>query len=96
MRVYAQLLLCVRARLRAVVWDQLTVPTSFGFLQRLLLVADAPAHVANLAAFYCERMLQEYGMLKHLPSTVAAAAVSLALRACGLPAWVRVRVRGAA
>ena len=68
---------------------QLTVPTAYPFMQRLLLVAEADEQQRNLANFYSERMLQEYGMLRHLPSTVAAAAVSLALRATGRAPWVR-------
>lgn len=66
---------------------QLTVPTAYPFMQRLLLVAEADEQQRNLANFYSERMLQEYGMLRHLPSTVAAAAVSLALRATGRAPW---------
>ena len=72
---------------------QLTVPTPFVFLQRFLCVADADTQLTHLAYFYAERMLQEYGMLKHLPSTIAAAAVSLALRATGRRPWVRCRDR---
>ena len=68
---------------------QITQPTSYTFLQRLLRVADADARLSDLAAFYCERMLQEYAMLKHQPSIVAAAAMSLALKAVHRPAWVR-------
>ena len=71
---------------------QLTVPTAYGFLQRYLCVSgESDPEVANLAYFYAERMLQEYGMLKHKPSTVAAAALSLALRAKGRRPWVRTQ-----
>ena len=69
---------------------EITQPTSHSFLQRFLRVIDADATLTDLASFYCERALQEYGMLRHLPSTVAAASLSLALRATHRPAWVSV------
>jgi transcription initiation factor TFIIIB Brf1 subunit/transcription initiation factor TFIIB len=68
---------------------QITQPTTFTFLTRFLRVVDADTRLSDLATFYAERMLQEYSMLKHLPSTVAAAALSLAMRSVRMPSWVR-------
>lgn len=62
---------------------QLTVPTSVMFVNRLLHVSPANGFVRHYAAFLCDRMLQEYGMLRFLPSTIAAAAVFTARRAAG-------------
>ena len=68
--------------------SQITMPTSLSFLARFQKVVEADVRLTDLSNYYAERMLQEYGMLKHLPSTVAAAAMSLALKALGRPAWV--------
>ena len=71
----------------------ITQPTAHTFLERLLRVGEVDPRTGDLAQYYCERMLQEYGMLKHLPSTVAAASLSLALRAVHRPAWVSDKPR---
>jgi hypothetical protein len=67
---------------------QITMPTSLSFLARFQRVIEADTRLTDLSNYYAERMLQEYGMLKHLPSTVAAAAMSMALRTLGRPSWV--------
>jgi hypothetical protein len=72
-----------------------TVPTTLVFLQRFLRAVDADTRLTNLASYYAERMLQEYSMLRHLPSTVAASALFLARKALrdetrGGDEWVRV------
>jgi G2/mitotic-specific cyclin-B, other len=64
---------------------QLTVPTAFIFLQRLLKVVDADARLTNLAHFYVERTLQEYSMLRYVPSMVAASGLFLAMKALASP-----------
>lgn len=58
---------------------RMTVPTGHPFLKRFLDIVNASKLIQNLANFYMERMLQEYGTLSHRPSIVAATAVSLAL-----------------
>eukprot|EP00980_Cylindrotheca_fusiformis_P028156 scaffold22583_cov106-Cylindrotheca_fusiformis.AAC.27 len=58
---------------------RMTVPTGYPFLKRFLEIVNASRITKNLANFYMERMLQEYGALNHRPSIVAATAVSLAI-----------------
>ncbi|MDR3739596.1 MAG: hypothetical protein P4L40_11320 [Terracidiphilus sp.] len=70
----------------------LTVPTAFIFLQRGLKVIDADAKMTNLAQYYVERSLQEYAMLRHVPSLVAASGIFLAMKTLQAPrraTWVR-------
>jgi cyclin B len=57
----------------------LTVATGYPFLLRFLHISKASTTIKNLANFYMERMLQEYGTLSYRPSVVAAASVSLAM-----------------
>jgi hypothetical protein len=59
---------------------RITVPTSFVFLNRYLKVADADQRTVLFATYLAERTLQEYKLLQHLPSKVAAACVNIALR----------------
>lgn len=59
---------------------RITVPTAFVFVNRYLKVACADERTTLLATYIVERSLQEYRMLAHLPSKVAAAAVNMALR----------------
>jgi hypothetical protein len=58
---------------------RMTVATGYPFLKRFLEIVKASKMTKNLANFYMERMLQEYGTLSYRPSVVAAAAVSLAM-----------------
>lgn len=57
----------------------LTVPSPLVFLIRYLKAANASKETKQLASYVCERMQQEYSMLKYLPSTIAASAVWVAL-----------------
>lgn len=60
---------------------RLTVPTVWVFLCRFVKLAglnDRKSYL--LARYYAERTLQEYKMLKYLPSTIAASAVYMALK----------------
>jgi hypothetical protein len=58
---------------------KISVPTGYPFLQRFLHITNGTdTAVESLAAYYMERILQEYCMLNFRPSLVAAAAVSLA------------------
>ena len=74
---------------------QLTAPNAFVFLKRFAKVAgisrslaSAPRSTTELLAHYLvELTLQEYKMLKYLPSTICASAVYLALKTCGHTPW---------
>ena len=73
---------------------QLTAPNAYVFLKRFCKVAGvlaAPAaprtHADLLASYLVELTLQEYDMLKYLPSTIAASAVLLALKTLGKEPW---------
>ena len=57
---------------------QLTVPTIHTFLCRYLTAAHAERAMVQLTCYLTERSLQEYGMLRFLPSTIAASAVLVA------------------
>eukprot|EP00826_Nyctotherus_ovalis_P038785 TRINITY_DN3657_c0_g1_i1.p1 TRINITY_DN3657_c0_g1~~TRINITY_DN3657_c0_g1_i1.p1 ORF type:complete len:147 (-),score=46.94 TRINITY_DN3657_c0_g1_i1:41-481(-) len=48
------------------------------FLDRFLKVLAASEHVSSLALYYSQLQLLDYRMLRHLPSTVAAACSYLA------------------
>ncbi|KAG5178810.1 Cyclin, N-terminal domain-containing protein [Tribonema minus] len=56
---------------------QLTVPTAWTFLARVLRVARATETQFQRACYYSERMLQEHDMLAFRPSLVAATATYL-------------------
>jgi cyclin B len=66
---------------------QLTTPNALVFLKRFAKVANILATPRTktelLANYFVELTLQEYKMLKYLPSTVAAAATYLALKTMG-------------
>ena len=70
---------------------QLTAPNAFVFLKRFAKVAGiatTPRSTTELLAHYLvELTLQEYKMLKYLPSTICASAVYLALKTCGHTPW---------
>ena len=66
---------------------ELTVPTTIVFAKRFLKAGGASDTTKNLGLYFCERTLQEYTMLKYKPSTIAAACVSLALKANNQPHW---------
>lgn len=70
---------------------QLTTPNAYVFLKRFVKVAGIAATPRSktelLASFFVELTLQEYKMLKYLPSTIAASAVYLALKTMGQPCW---------
>lgn len=57
----------------------ISAPTAFPFLQRFLWITQATCTMKFAAAYYCERVLQEYEFITYRPSLVAAAAVCLAL-----------------
>lgn len=67
---------------------RITVPTAYVFLNRFLKAAGADERTSLLATYLVERTMQEYKLLSHLPSKVAAAGVNMALRTLrGRDAW---------
>jgi hypothetical protein len=67
---------------------RVSAPTVFVFLNRYLKVASPDPRLTLLATYIAERQLQEYRMLKHAPSRVAASAVNMALRTLrGKASW---------
>ena len=70
---------------------QLTAPNAFVFLKRFAEVADittTPRSTTELLASYLvELTLQDYKMLKYLPSLICASAVYLALTTRGETPW---------
>ena len=70
---------------------QLTAPNAFVFVKRFAKVAGiatTPRSTTELLANYLvELTLQDYKMLKYLPSTICASAVYLALKTSGQTPW---------
>lgn len=65
----------------------LTVPTIHSFLCRYLKAAHADRTMVQLACYLAERTLQEYGMIRFLPSVIAATAVCLARKTLKRHSW---------
>ena len=86
-------LLSMERHMRASLNFQLTTPITCVFLRRLAKVAfivTTPRSTTELLANYLvELTLQDYKMLKYLPSTICASAVYLALKTSGQTPWVR-------
>ena len=66
---------------------RLTVPTSYAFLIRMLGAEEIERIVVVLSSYVLDGTLQSYGLLKHRPSLLAAAAVYVARRTTGLHGW---------
>ena len=70
---------------------ELTVPSPLVFVRRFVKVAGiatTPRSATDqLAHYLVELTLQEEHMLRYLPSTICAAALSLALKTRGQPGW---------
>lgn len=66
---------------------ELTVPTAIVFTKRFLKAGSATSTTKALATYFCERTLQEYSMLKYMPSTIAASCVCLALQTNNQESW---------
>lgn len=67
----------------------LALPSPLHFLRRFSKAARSDSRIHTLSKYLCELSLLDYGMLKYLPSLVAASAVYLARRMNGItPAWV--------
>jgi cyclin B len=71
----------------------LTVPTVHAFLCRFLKAAHADRTMVQLACYLAERCLQEYSMLKFLPSQIAATAVMAARKTLRRHPWSPTLVR---
>eukprot|EP00742_Colponemidia_sp_Colp-10_P002502 GILJ01002666.1.p1 GENE.GILJ01002666.1~~GILJ01002666.1.p1 ORF type:complete len:408 (-),score=84.02 GILJ01002666.1:227-1450(-) len=67
----------------------LTVPSAFRFLERYAKVMRADERTMMLARYLLELPMTEYKMLKYPPSTMAAAALYLALKVLKKVAWTR-------
>jgi G2/mitotic-specific cyclin-B, other len=70
---------------------RVTFPTAYQFMKRFLKASrTCDDRVEHFAHFVIDRTLQEYKMIKHAPSRLAAAAVHIARTQMNdLPAWVR-------
>jgi hypothetical protein len=54
---------------------------------RFIKAAGGDSRLRMAATYYCELAMQDYGMLRHPPSLLVAAAVSVALRGQRRRAW---------
>jgi G2/mitotic-specific cyclin-B, other len=77
-----QQILSTEASMLAALKFKVTVPTAYVFTRRYLKAAKLHEDrvAINLAHYLVERTLQEYSMLRFLPSVVAAAAVNITAR----------------
>ena len=66
---------------------KMTIASIHCFMMRYLKAGHADRRMVWLASYVAERMLQEYAMLKYLPSMVAACAVYIARKNLGRNAW---------
>ena len=64
---------------------KMTVPTVSMFLPRYVKAAQLSSE--SMARYFAETTLQEYSFIKYMPSTIAAASVSLALRVAQQQEW---------
>ncbi|KAJ1459441.1 cyclin-like protein [Pelagophyceae sp. CCMP2097] len=66
---------------------KMTIASIHCFMMRYLKAGHADRRMVWLASYVSERMLQEYAMLKYLPSMIAACAVFIARKNLGRNAW---------
>lgn len=64
-----------------------TIPTIHTFLCRYLKAAHADRTMVQMACYLTERTLQEYSMLRFLPSQIAAASVLVARKSLNRHPW---------
>lgn len=64
-----------------------TLPTIHSFLCRYLKAAHADRAMVQLACYLAERSLQEYSMLRFLPSVIAASAVMVSRKSLSRHPW---------
>ena len=65
----------------------MTVPTIHTFLCRQLKAAHADRAMVQLACYLAERCMQEYSMVKFLPSVIAATSVLIARKSLKRHPW---------
>eukprot|EP00161_Ancyromonas_sigmoides_P006665 TRINITY_DN1769_c0_g3_i6.p2 TRINITY_DN1769_c0_g3~~TRINITY_DN1769_c0_g3_i6.p2 ORF type:complete len:230 (-),score=102.70 TRINITY_DN1769_c0_g3_i6:250-939(-) len=65
----------------------MTAPNAGSYLKRFIKAAGGDSRLRMAATYYCELAMQDYGMLRHPPSLLVAAAVSVALRGQRRRAW---------
>ncbi|KAI9921488.1 hypothetical protein PsorP6_002393 [Peronosclerospora sorghi] len=79
----------MEAQMLATVGYRVTFPTAFQFMKRFLKASrTCDDRVEHFAHYAIDRSLQEYKLIKYLPSTIAASAVHVArTQMRDLPAW---------
>lgn len=86
----------MEAKMLATIGYRVTFPTAFQFMKRFLKASrTCDDRVEHFAHYVVDRSLQEYKLIKYLPSTIAASAVHIARTQMGdSPAWVRCHLFG--
>jgi hypothetical protein len=59
---------------------EITVPTAEFFIQRFVKIARGNTEMLKLSCYFAERTIQEYSFIKYRPSSIAAAALCLAIK----------------
>ncbi|KAG6613396.1 Cyclin B [Phytophthora cinnamomi] len=79
----------MEAKMLATLGYRVTFPTAFQFMKRFLKASrTCDDRVEHFAHYVIDRSLQEYKLIKYLPSTIAASAVHIARTQTGdFPAW---------
>lgn len=79
----------MEAKMLATIGFRVTFPTAFQFMKRFIKAArTCDDRVEHFAHYVIDRTLQEYKMMKYLPSTIAASAVYVArTQMRDTPAW---------
>mmetsp|Transcript_35895 Transcript_35895/g.83731 ORF Transcript_35895/g.83731 Transcript_35895/m.83731 type:complete len:337 (-) Transcript_35895:178-1188(-) len=66
---------------------RITIPSAHAFLVRYLKAAHADKKIVQIACLILDGTLQNYSLLRYLPSELAAASVLVARRTVGRNAW---------
>jgi len=66
---------------------QISFPTVYCFLLRYLKAAHADKRIVQLSCYVAERLLQEYSIISHRPSVIAACAVYIARKNLNRSPW---------
>ena len=80
----------MEAKILATIGYRVTFPTAFQFVKRFLKASrSCDDRVEHFAHYAIDRSLQEYKLIKYLPSTIAASAVHIARsQMLDFPVWV--------
>ncbi|GMF13468.1 unnamed protein product [Phytophthora lilii] len=80
----------MEAKMLATLGYRVTFPTAFQFMKRFVKASrTCDDRVEHFAHYVIDRSLQEYKLIKYLPSTIAASAVYIArTQMRDVPAWV--------